>query len=328
MFNAATFDPANAPEDWTLVFDQSGIISSKYPYSGTPASNGDTPEWALSWLGGSLYNAGYITDYPAFQAEWLGATFHEGQNHAVFYSDGNGGGTSTYFIDNGIMGTSGQDVIFDYTGDNIVDGAGGDDLIMVGGGNDAVAGGDGNDEIYTSVGNDIVDAGAGDDLVYLMGDDDRARGGSGADTIFGEDGNDRIWGQQGHDHLDGGNGDDKLRGNGGRDTLIGGAGEDDLRGGGGHDRLEGGTGADTLTGNNGRDTFVFGLGDGADTITDFAPGQDTIELDMALAADFQALGAFDTQVGNDLVLDFGNGDTLTLENTSWSDLDPGDFDFA
>ena len=87
MFNATTFDTGRGIDNM-IVFDQNGIFSSTFPYNGNPANNGDTPAWALSWLGSGLYQGGYITDFLAFDAKCLGATFHEGQNHAVTQVDG------------------------------------------------------------------------------------------------------------------------------------------------------------------------------------------------------------------------------------------------
>ena len=67
------------------------------------------------------------------------------------------------------------------------------------------------------------------------------------------------------------------------DALFGEEGADILHGGHGADTLDGGAGADTLTGGDGVDTFVFTAGDGIDTITDFTPGTDRIDLSALLS---------------------------------------------
>ncbi|MCW5737943.1 MAG: FG-GAP repeat protein [Enhydrobacter sp.] len=55
-----------------------------------------------------------------------------------------------------------------------------------------------------------------------------------------------------------------------------------LSGGDGNDRLVGGAGSDTLTGGNDADTFVFAApSSGIDTIADFLPGTDLIEVSAA-----------------------------------------------
>ena len=66
-----------------------------------------------------------------------------------------------------------------------------------------------------------------------------------------------------------------VQGTGGRDTLVGTPGDDILVGGGG---------ADTLSGNGGNNIFVYGsMRDLGDTITDFVPGKDRIDLRQLLA---------------------------------------------
>ncbi len=70
----------------------------------------------------------------------------------------------------------------------------------------------------------------------------------------------------------------KVQGTAQRDTLVGTAGDD---------VLEGGIGADTITGGAGNDTFVYtSMRDGVDTITDFTPGQDQLDIRALL----QSLG--------------------------------------
>ena len=69
-----------------------------------------------------------------------------------------------------------------------------------------------------------------------------------------------------------------LYGQDGADELWGGAGADLLDGGAGNDLLGGGPDADTLTGGAGADRFVLLAGMESETITDFAPGQDRIDV--------------------------------------------------
>lgn len=72
--------------------------------------------------------------------------------------------------------------------------------------------------------------------------------------------------------------DETLSGGALNDLIAGGAGDDTLRGGAGDDIMMDGTGADTLTGGAGADVFVLSADGQADTITDFDPAQDTLDL--------------------------------------------------
>jgi Ca2+-binding RTX toxin-like protein len=105
-------------------------------------------------------------------------------------------------------------------------------------------------------------------------------------------------------------------------TINGGAGKDRITGSGGNDILAGG--ADD-------DTFIFGPGGGADTIVGFAPGagtEDRIDLkQFAAIQDFTAVLALATQAGADTVLNFGAGNTVTLQNVTRTSLDADDFIF-
>jgi len=86
----------------------------------------------------------------------------------------------------------------------------------------------------------------------------------------------------GGDTLSGASGDDILVGQGGDDTLSGGQGDDILVDGGG---------SDTLTGGLGRDTFVLRADGATDTITDFNPAFD--QLDLASWPMFHDPGSLD-----------------------------------
>ncbi|HPN06829.1 MAG TPA: VCBS domain-containing protein [Hyphomonadaceae bacterium] len=73
-----------------------------------------------------------------------------------------------------------------------------------------------------------------------------------------------------------------LVGGTGPDSLLGWDKADAIQGGDGDDRIAGLGGADTLTGGAGRDHFIYHApSEGGDTITDFTPGQDKIEVSAA-----------------------------------------------
>lgn len=67
-----------------------------------------------------------------------------------------------------------------------------------------------------------------------------------------------------------------VNGSSGRDTLVGSAGDD---------IISGGLGADTLTGGAGVNVFAYSaLADAGDTITDFVPGKDLLDLRALIAS--------------------------------------------
>jgi len=109
------------------------------------------------------------------------------------------------------------------------------------------------------------------------------------------DANNRLIGSYGNDAIHGGEADERLRGLKGDDELIGRAGNDALHGGQDNDRLTGGSGDNTLHGGPGQDTFV--VGDGFDTIEDFNPAKDIIEL----SGDYQVIAD-----GNDSRIDWSD----------------------
>ena len=76
----------------------------------------------------------------------------------------------------------------------------------------------------------------------------------------------------------------RLRGTRNNDIIRGEGGDDTLIGRQGNDFLVGGAGSDRLTGGEGRDEFVYeAIGDAGDTITDFDPNQDVVNLQQIFA---------------------------------------------
>ncbi|MDI1262056.1 MAG: calcium-binding protein [bacterium] len=174
-------------------------------------------------------------------------------------------------------------------------------------------------------------------------------GGGGADTVIGN-GNTRVYyghatggvvvtlgsggsgdsygnASVGHDIFN--SGVTRVRGSEFNDIITGNTEDNILEGQGGSDIIDGRGGNDALTGGTGSDIFVYGQSGGADTIADFNRAQgDRIDLrafsGIHTVADVQALasGVGSTQI------DFGAGNTLTLNGIAPASLKPSDFIFA
>lgn len=119
--------------------------------------------------------------------------------------------------------------------------------------------------------------------------------------------------------------DSTITGGTGDDTLYGFGGNDTISGGDGSDLIVGGQGNDILTGGAGADIFQFHNGDGQDTITDFAPGSDVIDLHGYGIADFATLQGLMSDVGGDTVIAFDPWNTITLQHVTPDQLHGGDF---
>lgn len=133
-----------------------------------------------------------------------------------------------------------------------------------------------------------------------------------SETIHGTAGNDTIDAAGGDDLVFGKAGNDNIIGGDGYDTLHGGDGDDTLSGADGDDILDGGTGNDSLIGGTGNDTFLLRVG----------AGNDRISLAGAAADQFKTVSFEDValteltdlmRVGDDLVIGYGSGDSVTLE---------------
>ncbi|MCG8157337.1 hypothetical protein JMY81_21350 [Brenneria goodwinii] len=206
---------------------------------------------------------------------------------------------------------AGNDTIYGLGGDDRLYGDEGDDILHGGSGNDMLAGGTGHDTLYGNQGNDALYGGDGDDSL---------NDGEGANTLYGEAGNDTLLGTG---VLDGGDGNDILRGQG-ADTLLGGAGDDVLETLS-HRRyryantLNGGSGNDTLYGSYGDDTYLFERGDGQDLLIEcrtnmalpqVTPSSDTLRFGDGITADDLDF----THRDSDLIIGYGDGDTITVQN--------------
>ncbi len=114
--------------------------------------------------------------------------------------------------------------------------------------------------------------------------------------------------------------------------LNGDQNDDMLVGGAGNDTLDGAFDNDTVTGGAGNDTFIMKPGMNQDVITDFmalgagGADADTIDVSALAIVDFASLSMADNGFGEALI-DFRNGDGVTLAGVRTSGLAAGDFIF-
>jgi Ca2+-binding RTX toxin-like protein len=221
------------------------------------------------------------------------------------------------------------------------------------------AGNEGNNKLYGNDGNNVLKGHGGDDVLVGRGGKDTMYGGEGNDYYIIDSTDDIVWefSNEGFDdfiwtsasyHMSNnvermmlnetggaingyGNGQDNVIFGNEFDNIIGGqGGNDSLWGYGGNDKLIGGLGNDHLGGGNGNDTFKFSVNFGADTIADFkANGDaDVIEIDAQLFANFDAIQAHLTQNGDDAVITWSAGHTITLQDVNAASLQASDFNFV
>ena len=199
-------------------------------------------------------------------------------------------------------------------------------------GNDTLIGDQGANRLDGGAGRDRLEGGAGGDVLI---------GGQGIDTMVGGTGSDTYWVDATGDRIieQAAQGTDVLRGsisidlvqiagaNSNIETVIltgtaglrayGDKGNDNLVGNAGANALSGRTGNDKLTGGAGADTFVFGNKYQQDRILDFQDDIDQIRiLNIADVTNSAEARAHATQVGADVLFDFGNGDQLTVHRAT------------
>jgi Ca2+-binding RTX toxin-like protein len=298
----------------------------------------------FGWNHGNLHIAGAVdADYDFLDtgnvtiANFFGGTgsIQVQIDTAEFNLDyGTDANLATFTFQRGLTGTNNatsSEVIIGTTGDDKIDGKGGY--------YDALFGDNGNDTITGGGGSDWIRGGNGNDVMSGLGGDDRLRGDFGNDTLNGGAGIDRadyrfaetgvivnltlgLASDDGHGTIDtliaienvrGGAFDDRITGNTGDNLLEGRDGFDTLSGGGGDDTLDGGADADFLRFGN--------FGEGHDVVLDWNSAEDNLAfadiLDVGndgIVDDFaNAVADVDDQgAGNDVVVTFDNGSTLTF----------------
>jgi Ca2+-binding RTX toxin-like protein len=301
------------------------------------------------WGYGGVDTVTYATSWQGVYVDLAEGTGISGDAHGDTY----------YSIENAIGSQHGDNLVGNI-GQNLLDGGAGNDGIQGHGGNDRLYGRDGDDLLVGSEGSDSLYGGAGNDSLSADRFDAIVDGGSGIDRLylFQETGDavlrlyddgtgsfsigtyqvslvaiENVTSGDGDDELHGNALDNLLAGGEGNDHIIGGAGNDVLRGEEGDDVLDGGRGSDDLWGSIGSDTFVFDNSEDDaehDRITSFNAGEDRIDLRATERfgdEDFDDLMDQANQVGNDVVIDFGDG-TLTIRDVDIDNLSASNFIFC
>ena len=187
-----------------------------------------------------------------------------------------------------------------YTSDRMV-GSGGNDVFRGGGGADTMIGGAGNDTYYVSAQQTVVEqANQGVDTVVTRGDYSL---GANVENLTIDPTSNNNWSGVG---------------NGLNNAIVGNAGNNYLDGGAGADTISGGLGNDRLTGGSGKDLFRFAPGDGDDVISDLS-GLDHDAIDISAYLQVGLAPAL-RDVGSDSIIEFSNGDSITLTGVHVSSL--------
>ena len=270
----------------------------------------------IGHLGNDILDGGAGTDTASYETSTTGVTVSlaiaGGQNTV-------GAGTDTLINFEHLRGGVANDTLIGNGGSNIITGGLGNDVLDGGAGTDTAS-------YDTAFGGVTVNLGlAGAQNTVNAGTDtlsnfENLKGSIHNDTLTGNAASNTIIGDQGNDILNGDAGIDTasyetakvgvtvslaIAGTqntvgAGTDTLSnfenlrGGNFNDTLTGNAGANQLTGGLGNDTMTGNSGADSFVFNTALNAttntDTITDFAPVDDTLVLENAIFTKFVATG--------------------------------------
>ncbi|MCK9396083.1 MAG: hypothetical protein M0Q44_10890 [Methylobacter sp.] len=135
-------------------------------------------------------------------------------------------------------------------------------------------------------------------------------GGTGSDLLNGDLGDDTLKGNAGNDILQGGADNDTLSDTAGTNLLDGGSGTDTLSGNAANEMFVGGTGNDTISTGNGADIIAFNRGDGMDVVNGGVGTDNTLSLGGGIQYSDLAL----SKSGNDLILEVGNSDQITLSD--------------
>ncbi|WP_146344821.1 calcium-binding protein [Phaeobacter marinintestinus] len=305
--------------DGGAAFDQLVIPLSTYGPAGATidVAAGEATGF-YNFMSGSYDTSYYFTNFELFWGTHQDDTFIGDDNPNQFRGMGGadtflgGGGIDTVRYDKDYSQTGLNSVFVNLKLGFAIDGFGAQDSLQD---IERVIGTKLDDKLVGDLNDNRLQGNDGDDLLVGLKGNDQLWAGSGDDVLKGSDGDDLLMGAQGADWMLGGAGQDVLRGGAGNDTVLGEDGNDNLRGGGGLDTMNGGQGNDVLDGGPGKD--LLGFSAGHDRILGFEDDVDTLifhsdlwggdALTAAQILDYASI------TGGNIVFDFDNGNTLTVE---------------
>lgn len=305
---AYDYDPSGnflsfSHDGYDIKFNGFGLVGTDIDFAGT------TTDFVVEGPGGSI--TGLFIVAPEYNALYEAAEAGKGDANPLNYAD---------FYD--LFVPEGHFLIV--TGDgkaNVAEGSNGDDFADLGKNADTWIAGLGMDSVIGGGGFDMalgLELPAGFDFNL----------GSGEFQVFGGlessfTGFENAKGSPFGDSITGNRKANWLFGEGGDDLLSGRDGNDWLNGGRGRDRLDDGLGSDWLIGGLGRDQFLFRPEAGDNTITDFDPLRDILNVRRFHFETFEQFIGLASNVGANVVIEYGagfGGGSLELFDISTADL--------
>ena len=232
----------------------------------------------------------------------------------------------TIYGDTSTKGTSGKDVITNFTPNVTITTYEGNDTISNIGENVSINAGDGKNTIYNFVGNVTIAGGTGNDNVVNYCDFVSINAGSGNDDIYnygesvtidGGASNDYIQNTGGEVYIDGGVGKDYIGNSGDNVTINGGTGNDTISNSANYVTINGGEGNDRIYNHSPNVTVVTGAGN--DTIYNY---ESQVKIDCSAGNDYLYNDGDDVLIvggeGNDTIYNWG--DSVTINSGAGNDL--------
>jgi len=333
--------------DWTVEPDDLETVEFRDQVNYVPADAYDTDDIDR------VYDVGRVA-----------LSCSEGNDIVYFNKLGSGSGNKIYAAggDDVVNAGQGNDTVNAGAGDDLVAGGLDNDLLLGRAGDDTLWGGSEDDTLIGNRGKDVLYGGDGNDRLNGGNGADEMSGGRGNDTYRVDDRNDVIREHQneGYDHVFssvgfslrghsqhvedltllgskdvfaiGNSQDNVIRGNSGDNRINGAWGDDTLMGRRGDDTFRDDQGNDLMVGGLGSDTFIFQGDFGQDTISDFDGSGEGDVIDLSSLSSIVSfedlLSNHLTQEGDSLVIDDGQGNTITLTGVEASELSENDFIFS